>query len=63
MPSAGDAERAKVLKEEGNELVKKGNHKKAIEKYSESLLCSSLESATYSNRYLPHSAGLGPQSA
>ena len=46
MPSAGDAERAKVLKVEGNELVKKGNHKKAIEKYSESLLCSSLESAT-----------------
>lgn len=52
MPSAGDVERAKVLKEEGNELVKKGNHKKAIEKYSESLLFSSLESATYSNRYL-----------
>ncbi|KAL1789029.1 hypothetical protein HispidOSU_027396 [Sigmodon hispidus] len=25
-PSAGDVERAKVLKEEGNELVKKGNH-------------------------------------
>lgn len=52
VPSAGDMERAKVLKEEGNELVKKGNHKKAIEKYSESLLFSSLESATYSNRYL-----------
>ncbi|KAK7810678.1 hypothetical protein U0070_013729, partial [Myodes glareolus] len=45
VPSAGDMERAKVLKEEGNELVKKGNHKKAIEKYSESLLFSSLESA------------------
>lgn len=52
VPSAGDVERARVLKEEGNELVKKGNHKKAIEKYSESLLFSSLESATYSNRYL-----------
>ncbi|XP_053430662.1 mitochondrial import receptor subunit TOM34 [Nycticebus coucang] len=50
--SAGDAERARVLKEEGNELVKKGNHKKAIEKYSESLLFSNLESATYSNRAL-----------
>lgn len=54
VPSAGDVERARVLKEEGNELVKKGNHKKAIEKYSESLLFSSLESATYSNRALCH---------
>ncbi|XP_008065104.1 mitochondrial import receptor subunit TOM34 [Carlito syrichta] len=52
VPSAGDVERAKVLKEEGNELVKKGNHKKAIEKYSESLLFSNLESVTYSNRAL-----------
>ncbi|KAM5220762.1 mitochondrial import receptor subunit TOM34 [Hipposideros larvatus] len=51
-PSAGDVERARVLKEEGNELVKKGNHKKAIEKYSESLSFSNLESATYSNRAL-----------
>lgn len=52
-------ERARVLKEEGNELVKKGNHKKAIEKYSESLSFSNLESATYSNRYLRSAAGLG----
>lgn len=59
VPSAGDVERAKVLKEEGNELVKKGNHKKAIEKYSESLLFSNLESATYSNRYLLHSCWPG----
>ncbi|KAB1262689.1 Mitochondrial import receptor subunit TOM34 [Camelus dromedarius] len=54
VPSAGDVERAKVLKEEGNELVKKGNHKQAIEKYSESLWFSNLESATYSNRALCH---------
>ncbi|XP_054996421.1 mitochondrial import receptor subunit TOM34 [Sorex araneus] len=54
VPSAGDVERARVLKEEGNELVKKGNHKKAIEKYSESLSFSNLESATYSNRALCH---------
>ncbi|XP_002721274.1 mitochondrial import receptor subunit TOM34 isoform X1 [Oryctolagus cuniculus] len=54
VPSAGDMERARVLKEEGNELVKKGNHKKAIEKYSESLLFSNLESTTYSNRALCH---------
>lgn len=59
VPSAGDMERARVLKEEGNELVKKGNHKKAIEKYSESLSFSNLESATYSNRYLPPAARLG----
>lgn len=52
VPSAGDVERARVLKEEGNELVKKGNHKKAIEKYSESLSFSNLESATFSNRAL-----------
>ncbi|KAM7126898.1 mitochondrial import receptor subunit TOM34 [Molossus nigricans] len=49
---SGDVERARVLKEEGNELVKKGNHKKAIEKYSESLSFSNLESTTYSNRAL-----------
>ncbi|XP_045430266.1 mitochondrial import receptor subunit TOM34 isoform X4 [Pipistrellus kuhlii] len=52
VPSSGDVERARALKEEGNELVKKGNHKKAIEKYSESLSYSNLESATYSNRAL-----------
>ncbi|XP_007193144.1 mitochondrial import receptor subunit TOM34 [Balaenoptera acutorostrata] len=54
VPSAGDVERARVLKEEGNELVKKGNHKQAIEKYNESLWFSNLESATYSNRALCH---------
>ncbi|XP_005673017.1 mitochondrial import receptor subunit TOM34 isoform X2 [Sus scrofa] len=54
VPSAGDVERARVLKEEGNELVKKGNHKQAIEKYSESLWFSNMESATYSNRALCH---------
>lgn len=59
VPSAEDVERARVLKEEGNELVKKGNHKKAIEKYSESLSFSNLESATYSNRYFPLSCWPG----
>ncbi|XP_077024154.1 mitochondrial import receptor subunit TOM34 [Tamandua tetradactyla] len=54
VPSSGNMERAKVLKEEGNALVKKGNHKKAIEKYSESLSFSNLESATYTNRALCH---------
>ncbi|KAI5216048.1 mitochondrial import receptor subunit TOM34 [Manis pentadactyla] len=52
VPSTEDVERARVLKEEGNELVKKGNHKEAVDKYSESLSLSDLESATYSNRAL-----------
>ncbi|XP_055669693.1 mitochondrial import receptor subunit TOM34 [Falco peregrinus] len=48
---AAGTERARTLKEEGNELVKKGNHKKAVEKYSESLKLSQ-ECATYTNRAL-----------
>lgn len=46
----GDVEKVRVLKEEGNEFVKKGNYKKVIEKYSESFLCSNLEFVMYSNR-------------
>ncbi|NWR59257.1 TOM34 protein, partial [Bucorvus abyssinicus] len=49
--SAADTERARTLKEEGNELVKKGNHKKAVEKDSESLKLNQ-ECATYTNRAL-----------
>ncbi|XP_008933709.1 PREDICTED: mitochondrial import receptor subunit TOM34, partial [Merops nubicus] len=49
--AAAGTERARTLKEEGNELVKKGNHKKAVEKYSESLKLSQ-ECATYTNRAL-----------
>uniref|UniRef100_A0A674J329 Translocase of outer mitochondrial membrane 34 n=1 Tax=Terrapene triunguis TaxID=2587831 RepID=A0A674J329_9SAUR len=52
VPTAAMIERAKTLKQEGNELVKKGNHKKAIEKYSESLKLSNQECATYTNRAL-----------
>lgn len=48
--SGAGTERAQTLKEEGNELVKKGNHKKAVEKYSESLKLRQ-ECATYTNRY------------
>ncbi|NXS99964.1 TOM34 protein, partial [Jacana jacana] len=48
---AAGTERARTLKEEGNELVKKGNHKKAVEKYSESLQLNQ-ECATYTNRAL-----------
>lgn len=50
--AAANPERARTLKEEGNELVKKGNHKKAIEKYSESLKLNQ-ECAAYTNRYYP----------
>jgi len=50
--TAAGIERAQTLKEEGNKLVKKGNHKKAIEKYSESLKLNQ-ECATYTNRYCP----------
>ncbi|NWW72286.1 TOM34 protein, partial [Climacteris rufus] len=49
--AAAGMERARTLKEEGNELVKKGNHKKAVEKYSESLKLNQ-ECATYTNRAL-----------
>ncbi|NXS22488.1 TOM34 protein, partial [Mystacornis crossleyi] len=49
--TAAGMERARILKEEGNELVKKGNHKKAVEKYSESLKLNK-ECATYTNRAL-----------
>nr|XP_047928512.1 mitochondrial import receptor subunit TOM34 [Anser cygnoides] len=48
---AAGVERARALKEEGNELVKKGNHKKAIEKYTESLKLNQ-ECAAYTNRAL-----------
>ncbi|KYO42163.1 mitochondrial import receptor subunit TOM34 [Alligator mississippiensis] len=51
VPTAAAIERAKTLKEEGNELVRKGNHKKAIEKYRESLKLNQ-ESSTYTNRAL-----------
>ncbi|NWT00393.1 TOM34 protein, partial [Mionectes macconnelli] len=50
-PTAAGMERARTLKEEGNELVKKGNHKKAVEKYTESLKLNQ-ECATYTNRAL-----------
>ncbi|XP_027601661.1 mitochondrial import receptor subunit TOM34 [Pipra filicauda] len=49
--TAAGMERARTLKEEGNELVKKGNHKRAVEKYTESLKLNQ-ECATYTNRAL-----------
>lgn len=51
-PSEKDKKKAHVLKEEGNALVKKGEHKKAIEKYSQSLKHNPTEVTTYTNRAL-----------
>ncbi|XP_066558162.1 mitochondrial import receptor subunit TOM34 [Amia ocellicauda] len=44
--------RAQLLKEEGNTLVKKGEHRRAAEKYSESLNLNASEVTTYTNRAL-----------
>lgn len=49
-PSDKDIKRGQTLKEEGNALVKKGEHKKAVEKYSESLKHNPNEVTTYTNR-------------
>ncbi|XP_018597808.1 mitochondrial import receptor subunit TOM34 [Scleropages formosus] len=46
------SKRALSLKEEGNALVKKGEHKKAIEKYTQSLKLNPTEVTTYTNRAL-----------
>lgn len=51
-PSDKDIKKGQVLKEEGNALVKKGEHKKAIEKYSQSLKHNPNEITTYTNRAL-----------
>lgn len=49
-PSDKDVKKAQALKDEGNALVKKGEHKKAIEKYSQSLKLNPTEVTTYTNR-------------
>ncbi|XP_048879360.1 mitochondrial import receptor subunit TOM34 [Brienomyrus brachyistius] len=51
-PGEDSLKRALSLKEEGNALVKKGEHTKAIEKYSQSLKLNSAEVTTYTNRAL-----------
>ncbi|KAM8756500.1 mitochondrial import receptor subunit TOM34 [Acanthopagrus schlegelii] len=51
-PSDKDIKKGQVLKEEGNALVKKGEHKKAIEKYSQSIKLNPNEITTYTNRAL-----------
>uniref|UniRef100_A0A1A8D4E7 Translocase of outer mitochondrial membrane 34 n=1 Tax=Nothobranchius kadleci TaxID=1051664 RepID=A0A1A8D4E7_NOTKA len=51
-PSDKELKKAQMLKEEGNALVKKGEHRKAIEKYSQSLKHNASEVTTYTNRAL-----------
>ncbi|KAM6927744.1 mitochondrial import receptor subunit TOM34 [Xenentodon cancila] len=51
-PNDKDTKKGQALKEEGNALVKKGEHKKAIEKYSQSLKHNPTEVTTYTNRAL-----------
>ncbi|XP_039971763.1 mitochondrial import receptor subunit TOM34 [Xiphias gladius] len=51
-PNDKDVKKGQALKEEGNALVKKGEHKKAIEKYSQSLKHNPTEVTTYTNRAL-----------
>ncbi|KAK3575057.1 hypothetical protein QTP86_019766 [Hemibagrus guttatus] len=48
----GDVKKARQLKEEGNAFVKKGQHKKAVEKYTQSLSQDPTEVTTYTNRAL-----------
>lgn len=51
-PGETDVKKGQLLKEEGNALVKKGEHKKAIEKYSASLKHNPAEVTTYTNRWV-----------
>nr|XP_006639815.1 PREDICTED: mitochondrial import receptor subunit TOM34 [Lepisosteus oculatus]XP_015220603.1 PREDICTED: mitochondrial import receptor subunit TOM34 [Lepisosteus oculatus] len=51
-PGVAAEKLALALKEEGNALVKKGEHRKAAEKYSESLKLNPREATTYTNRAL-----------
>ncbi|XP_041944111.1 mitochondrial import receptor subunit TOM34 [Alosa sapidissima] len=57
-PVVSDAsmKKARTLKEEGNALVKKGEHKKAVEKYTQSLKQDPTEVTTYTNRALCYNA-------
>ncbi|KAJ0068965.1 hypothetical protein NL108_015441, partial [Boleophthalmus pectinirostris] len=48
-PSEKDKKKALTLKEEGNALVKKGEHKKAIDKYTQSIKLNPNEVTTYTN--------------
>ncbi|XP_039548909.1 mitochondrial import receptor subunit TOM34 [Pimephales promelas] len=51
-PGPAAVKKAKALKEQGNAFVKKGDHKAALEKYTESLGQDPTEVTTYTNRAL-----------
>ncbi|XP_053288462.1 mitochondrial import receptor subunit TOM34 [Pleuronectes platessa] len=51
-PSEKNVKKAQAQKEEGNALVKKGEFRKAIEKYSQSIKNNPTEITTYTNRAL-----------
>ncbi|XP_051752169.1 mitochondrial import receptor subunit TOM34 [Ctenopharyngodon idella] len=51
-PGPEAVKKARALKEEGNAFVKKGEHKKAVEKYTQSLSQDPTEVTTYTNRAL-----------
>lgn len=51
-PGPDAVKKGRILKEEGNALVKKGEHKKAMEKYTQSLAQDPTEVTTYTNRAL-----------
>ncbi|XP_036839057.1 mitochondrial import receptor subunit TOM34 isoform X2 [Oncorhynchus mykiss] len=50
VPGEDSIKKALTLKKEGNAQVKKGEYKKAIEKYTQSLKHNSSEITTYTNR-------------
>ncbi|XP_051568922.1 mitochondrial import receptor subunit TOM34-like [Myxocyprinus asiaticus] len=52
VPGPEAVKKAKTLKEEGNAFVKKGEHMKAVEKYTQSLSQDPTEVTTYTNRAL-----------
>ncbi|XP_051996619.1 mitochondrial import receptor subunit TOM34-like [Xyrauchen texanus] len=52
VPGPEAVKKAKTLKEEGNAFVKQGEHKNAVEKYTQSLSQDPTEVTTYTNRAL-----------
>ncbi|XP_077583410.1 mitochondrial import receptor subunit TOM34 [Stigmatopora nigra] len=51
VPAEG-ARRAGALREQGNALVKQGQHVAAVDKYTQSILCHNKEPAAFTNRAL-----------
>nr|XP_057911168.1 mitochondrial import receptor subunit TOM34 [Doryrhamphus excisus] len=51
-PSQEDVRRGHALKEDGNALVKRGEHAKAVDKYTQSLRHDPTQATTFTNRAL-----------